>query len=1837
MVRKIGEIIKNKVVVITIAMIAIVVAFIMSNQRGKNENNVATITDPETLRAMTYEQVTEDDANVEGIDNIKFSAYFLRDLDGDGYAEKLKGTCSKINTSDRAELNKRLLYIDFNVLGDGKFKDGVITINNKNFNWKTTIAADNIVGQSYNGNVNGIVLNNELLGGSQKLFSGAISPDIKDNINNYSQISSVTLTGTYVDDDQNETPVSKTIDLTVDWYGITKTAVNKDNVIQTRDIDTLINEEKVQIKFDAIVTETEEELLLQKQVVAVHVPEFNGYKPTNVYATYDRVEQSYNSELGLLTIENQANVKQDGYIQEKLSRSTQYEIIAEYPLEAYTSMQNGSVSVDIPILGYNYGFNNPNEEFSNPYISQDSNIVTVVYQDIPEDEVIEPPTGYIVPPTPIRTTWKLNVSVGDYVYSSTTGGKNRVSKDSIIDRYNGNIYGDIEDTYTVKWDVTVGLHELMAKIILEEPTESEVKKSDKYLNSDNQYYSLRDYESTIGIKFSNAANILGLNGYIKLYNADTDTLIKTFTKENWNKYYKINIEDLKSIKIETSTPLNDGILTVEQTKKINDEKVVEDFTREEFNKMRYISSYLKGTIEAKYGSTFSTGESILTLTSQNYANYEEAVSMQSISVKPQQITNQETNNVQLKIQTKSQNNYEKKWTNGVFLVEIPEDIIGVDVNGVTSASKNVKIQSYSAYEENGKHYIKIYVNNSSEELYDITIDADISANPLKTTKTETIKLYAYNENCNNYYNNTADIYDVDNDESRQDAIGYATTILTTVAPSGLLTTEYVTNYDEKGSVTIAPNAAEIEKADGARTATINVGLTNNYTGTIRDVSILGRFPYEGNRFILINRDMKSEYTAHVTGPITVPQSQIDNVIVYYSENGIASKDLNDANNGWVTAENVTDWTLIRSYLIDFGNYVFTNESNDVFTYEVTIPGGLGYNSATFSNHAVYYTLDTENGMLPIATEPNRVGIQIVGKYNLQLTKNKFGNDNTLVKGATYRAVTKDINGKDISKIATTNVNGELTLNGLYIGREYILEEITTPEDYVLNEEKIKINTSVDNQGNLIFNVINDEEKGITGNFKETPVVELDQNNNFLVKAKVEDDTKYTLTINKKDENGEALPGVIFKFGEENSTKNYVTNSNGNIVFKSLELGKIYTIQETKADGYYVDQEAKTFSVIRIEENGEKVLKVQSEDETLANAVIEYPDGVAQTQVTFNIQNERIPTYNLQILKVNDAEEGEEVTPLEGAYFRVLCEDTVNQKEYRTDENGIINLEGLYAHVDGKYVTGRYLLQETKAPTGYTNRAEEINFIVNRTYNEQTQSYDLDFSIENQDQLESIKSVTLEDNTLKVIIQDRPLFKLTKVDSETGEVLSNVEFIIYKIEKDGTTDYAKDEYGNYIGTIDEDGDYIVTTDANGVISLPLPNGIYKAVEVTYPEGYQENGESSYFKVGSVQNEDERENKEVVGEITKINYIEDLVEFSNSVNNGVDYADTTVKLMRTLDFESPDSYKSGEVNEELINGGEGFIPIGTNLFPFEGKFDGQLFEIRNLYVKDVEYAGLFGKISNAEIKRLGVTGSVSSSISGRGSGTIYSYAGGIAGYAIDSTISNCYNTSSVSSSCDSYKYTQVSNTYDYSYAGGIAGYVSGGTIRDCYNTGSVSSRCRDEYNYNSHALNNSYAGGIAGYVVDSTISNCYNTSSVSSYSIESDNYAGKVSINSYAGGIAGYVDVSTISNCYNISSVISNSRSSSRGVDAEDSVASYAGGIAGYVYVCTISNCYNTGSINSYSRGYGDRVWNTGYAGGIAGRVSGGTIRNCYNSSSVSSSNFAGVIAGNVRERICKSEM
>jgi hypothetical protein len=189
-------------------------------------------------------------------------------------------------------------------------------------------------------------------------------------------------------------------------------------------------------------------------------------------------------------------------------------------------------------------------------------------------------------------------------------------------------------------------------------------------------------------------------------------------------------------------------------------------------------------------------------------------------------------------------------------------------------------------------------------------------------------------------------------------------------------------------------------------------------------------------------------------------------------------------------------------------------------------------------------------------------------------------------------------------------------------------------------------------------------------------------------------------------------------------------------------------------------------------------------------------------------------------------------------------------------------------------------------------------------------------------------------------------------------------------------------------------------------------------------------------------------------------------------------------------------------------------------FRGIFDGDGHIIRNLTYTPtgtIKYVGLFGCTSGATIQNLGIEDTNLST-----GGT---YIGSLVGHQSSGTISNCYNTGSVTSSSPF-----------SSYAGGLVG-ESHGTIMNCYNTGSVT----------SSTPFSSYAGGLVGRQgSDSTITNCYNTGSVTSFS--SHDYSNA----SYVGGLAGCQDTSLtkIEKCYSTGQVFANG------------IRVYSGGLLGY---------------------------------------------------------------------------
>jgi hypothetical protein len=302
---------------------------------------------------------------------------------------------------------------------------------------------------------------------------------------------------------------------------------------------------------------------------------------------------------------------------------------------------------------------------------------------------------------------------------------------------------------------------------------------------------------------------------------------------------------------------------------------------------------------------------------------------------------------------------------------------------------------------------------------------------------------------------------------------------------------------------------------------------------------------------------------------------------------------------------------------------------------------------------------------------------------------------------------------------------------------------------------------------------------------------------------------------------------------------------------------------------------------------------------------------------------------------------------------------------------------------------------------------------------------------------------------------------------------------------------------------------------------------------------------------------------------------------------------------------------ELASPTANHGKGWQQIGAWEHPFSGRFDGQGYEIRDLFINrpDENLIGLFSIVGEGGvIENVGV---VNADVTDEG---------GVSGLVIrnwDGTVSNSYSTASVIVSNSGvgalvgYNEGTVSNSYfsgsvygDWS-GSGLVGF-NGGTVSNCYATGRVSGSnlVAGLVGYNLGTVSNSYSTGsvtgedVVGGLVGQNfgpVSNCYATGNVSgdnrvggligqNFGPMSDSYSsGNVTGYSRIGGLAGW-NTDTVNNSYSTGSVTGND---------------LVGGLVGFHQYGTISNSYSTGSVTGNSS-----------VGGLVGERERSTVSNSF---------------------------
>jgi hypothetical protein len=223
---------------------------------------------------------------------------------------------------------------------------------------------------------------------------------------------------------------------------------------------------------------------------------------------------------------------------------------------------------------------------------------------------------------------------------------------------------------------------------------------------------------------------------------------------------------------------------------------------------------------------------------------------------------------------------------------------------------------------------------------------------------------------------------------------------------------------------------------------------------------------------------------------------------------------------------------------------------------------------------------------------------------------------------------------------------------------------------------------------------------------------------------------------------------------------------------------------------------------------------------------------------------------------------------------------------------------------------------------------------------------------------------------------------------------------------------------------------------------------------------------------------------------------------------------------------------ELASPTADGGKGWLPIGIWPDPFIGSFDGQGFEIRDLFIdrEGEDNVGLFSFVETGAVI-VGVA-LIDADVTGQ------MYVGGLVGHIHDGSLSNCHSTGSVAGDThvgglagesggtvsNTYSAASVSGSYE---VGGIIGQ-NHGTVSKSYSTGMVTGE--------------EYVGGLVGWNHEGTISNSYSSAKVDGVSL--------------VGGLVGH-NRANVSNCYSTGNVT--------GLE-------YVGGLMGRNYQGAVSNSF-----------------------------------------------------------------
>lgn len=167
------------------------------------------------------------------------------------------------------------------------------------------------------------------------------------------------------------------------------------------------------------------------------------------------------------------------------------------------------------------------------------------------------------------------------------------------------------------------------------------------------------------------------------------------------------------------------------------------------------------------------------------------------------------------------------------------------------------------------------------------------------------------------------------------------------------------------------------------------------------------------------------------------------------------------------------------------------------------------------------------------------------------------------------------------------------------------------------------------------------------------------------------------------------------------------------------------------------------------------------------------------------------------------------------------------------------------------------------------------------------------------------------------------------------------------------------------------------------------------------------------------------------------------------------------------------QTADIDLNVYSTGEGWIPIGQETVEFTGVYDGDGYNIVNLWSDSLAgYGGLFGKADGAKFKNINLINVIIVSAA-------KNYMGGLVGYALNMTEDSIYN-------CHVSGVINESNSFRWNIGGVVGGCESGDGVYSI-------NKCSFEGNIKSSVSANSFIGGVCGSC-STSIKNSYSSGNI-----------------------------------------------------------------------------------------------------------------------------------------------